>query len=62
MTQPQWFLIETEQEYESALARYEEVKRAQKILLITRKKSFWYISFQNTKRKTGTCRRLIPLN
>ena len=30
MTQPQWFLIETEQEYESALARYEEVKRASK--------------------------------
>lgn len=25
---PQWFLIETEQEYEDAVARYEEVKHA----------------------------------
>jgi HTH-type transcriptional regulator/antitoxin HigA len=27
---PQWFLIESEQDYEAALARYEEVKRAPK--------------------------------
>lgn len=25
---PQWFLIETEQEYENAVARYEEIKHA----------------------------------
>ncbi|QEM12807.1 type II toxin-antitoxin system HigA family antitoxin [Mucilaginibacter rubeus] len=28
MTKPQWFLLETEQEYHKALARYEQVKRA----------------------------------
>jgi HTH-type transcriptional regulator/antitoxin HigA len=27
---PQWFLLKTEQEYQNALARYEEVKRAPK--------------------------------
>lgn len=30
MTKPQWFLLETEQEYDKALARYEEVKRSPK--------------------------------
>lgn len=30
MMKPQWFLIETEQEYNAALDRYEEVKRATK--------------------------------
>ncbi len=30
MTKPQWFLLETEQEYDKALVRYEEVKRAPK--------------------------------
>ncbi|MBE9466492.1 type II toxin-antitoxin system HigA family antitoxin [Dyadobacter subterraneus] len=30
MTNSQWFLLETEQEYDKALARYEEVKRAPK--------------------------------
>ena len=28
MIKPQWFLLQTEQEYYKALARYEEVKRA----------------------------------
>ncbi|AYL97396.1 helix-turn-helix domain-containing protein [Mucilaginibacter celer] len=30
MIKPQWFLLETEQEYHNALARYEQVKRAAK--------------------------------
>lgn len=30
MSQAQWYLIETEHEYEKALARYEDVKRARK--------------------------------
>lgn len=30
MKNPQWFLLETEQEYDNALARYEEIKRAPK--------------------------------
>ena len=30
MSKPQWFLIENEQDYEKALARYEEIKRAPK--------------------------------
>lgn len=30
MKNPQWFLLETEQEYDNALTRYEEVKRAHK--------------------------------
>ena len=30
MIKPQWFLIKTEQEYDMALARYEEIKRAAK--------------------------------
>ena len=30
MRKPQWFLIETEQDYEKALARYEDIKRAAK--------------------------------
>lgn len=29
-TKPQWFLIESEQDYEKATARYEEIKRAPK--------------------------------
>ncbi len=29
-TKPQWFLLESEQDYEAATARYEEVKRAPK--------------------------------
>ncbi len=29
-TKPQWFLLESEQDYEAATARYEEVKRATK--------------------------------
>ena len=29
-TRPQWFLIESEQDYQVALARYEEVKNAPK--------------------------------
>ncbi|SFS74662.1 helix-turn-helix domain-containing protein [Mucilaginibacter polytrichastri] len=29
-TKPQWFLIETEQEYNAAIVRYEEIKRASK--------------------------------
>ena len=30
ITKPQWFLLETEQEYSKAIARYEEIKRAPK--------------------------------
>jgi len=29
-TKPQWFLLESEQDYEAATARYEEIKRAPK--------------------------------
>lgn len=29
-TKPQWFLLESEQDYEAATARYEEIKRALK--------------------------------
>ncbi|WP_423148510.1 helix-turn-helix domain-containing protein [Rubrolithibacter danxiaensis] len=29
-TKPQWFLIESEQDYEKAIARYEEIKRSPK--------------------------------
>ncbi|RYY05819.1 MAG: XRE family transcriptional regulator [Sphingobacteriaceae bacterium] len=30
MNKPQWFLLESEQEYSAATARYEEIKRASK--------------------------------
>lgn len=30
ITQPQWFLIDSDQEYNTVIARYEEVKRAKK--------------------------------
>ena len=61
MMKPQWFLIQSEQDYNIAIDRYEEVRRAPKGTLEHKEKMLWVHLISQYEKATSTLPEVDPI-